>query len=260
MLRVKNLKFSYKHQEILKDISLEARPGEILAIIGPNGAGKTTLLRCILNILRPAKGVITVDKQDLLHMSSRERAKLLAYVPQAYPPKFPMTVFDTVLMGRRPYLCWRPAREELKKVTSILEIMGLDSFSAKDFDCLSGGQKQKVMLARALVQEARYLLLDEPTSSLDLKYQLEVMQLLCQIVKEKNMGIVVAIHDLNLALRFSDRVVMMQNGTVFCSGLPDKVMNQDNIRTVYGVNVESFSNQGYNYLYPVSSITRNDYR
>ncbi|WP_457572228.1 ABC transporter ATP-binding protein [Desulfovulcanus sp.] len=259
MLRVRNLKFSYKHQEILKDISLEACPGEILAIIGPNGAGKTTLLRCILHILRPAQGSITIDEQDILAMSSRERAKLLAYVPQVYPSKFPMTVFDVVLMGRRPYLSWRPTKEDLKKVTSILEIMGLVSLSAKDFDCLSGGQKQKVMLARALVQEARYLLLDEPTSSLDLRYQLEVMELLCQIKREKNMSIVVAIHDLNLALRFSDRVVMMHNGTVFCSGASDDVLKQENIRSVYGVNVKVFHNNGYNYLFPVSAL-KEDYK
>jgi iron complex transport system ATP-binding protein len=187
-------------------------------------------------------------------MSSRERAKLLAYVPQVYPSKFPMTVFDTVLMGRKPYLGWRPAKEDLEKVTFILEIMGLVSLSAKDFDCLSGGQKQKVMLARALVQETRYLLLDEPTSSLDLRYQLEVMEFLYQIKREQNMSIVVAIHDLNLALRFSDRVVMMQNGTVFCAGAPDEVLKQDNIQAVYGVDVRVFYNNGYHYLFPIKSI------
>ncbi|RLB08206.1 MAG: ABC transporter ATP-binding protein [Deltaproteobacteria bacterium] len=254
MLRVKNLSFQYGKREILKGINLELEKGQLLSVVGPNGVGKTTLLKCVLHILQPTEGDVTVEGKDTARISSRERAKHLAYVPQAYPFKFPMSVFDTVLLGRIPHINWNPDPNDIRKVLAVLETMGLESVSLHDFDQLSGGQKQKVILARALVQETDYLLLDEPTNNLDLKHQLEVMELLRLKARENRIGIMVAIHDLNLACQFSDMVVMMKGGEVLCSGEPCKVMTCENIRFIYGVEVRSVTTNGNRYFVPAKAL------
>ena len=254
MLRVKNLSFKYGKRKILRGINLELERGQLLSAVGPNGVGKTTLLKCVLRILKPTEGNVTVEGIDTARMSPRERAKYLAYVPQAYPFKFPMSVFDTVLLGRIPHINWNPDPGDIRKVVAALKTMGLESVSLNDFDQLSGGQKQKVTLARALVQETNYLLLDEPTNNLDLKHQLEVMELLRFEAREKRIGIMVAIHDLNLACQFSDRVVMMKGGEVLYSGQPCKVMTSENIRFIYGVEVRSVTTNGSRYFFPVKAL------
>ncbi|MFO7760268.1 MAG: ABC transporter ATP-binding protein [Thermodesulfobacteriota bacterium] len=254
MLEVEKLSFKYKKKEVLREINLQVRPGELLSIAGPNGSGKTTLLRCLLNILRPFKGRIMADGLELDRLSPLQRARQLSYVPQDSPFKFPVTVFDMVLMGRRPYLGWRPSEKDLRKVSEMLELMAIEHLCMQEFDRLSGGQQQKVLLARAFVQEAGYILLDEPTSSLDLRHQLETMDLLQQMVREKGTGTVVAIHDLNLARRYSDQVVFMDQGSIFSFGSPDEVMTPETIGRVYGVRVRYISNNGHKYLVPVETL------
>lgn len=253
MLKVEELFFKFRDKEILKEVSMQVCPGELICIAGPNGSGKTTLLRCLLDILRPYKGTITADGQDLQKLSSRLRAKQLSYVSQNSPSKFPMTVFDMVLMGRRPYLNWRPSEGDLAKVGLVLETMAIDHLSMQEFDRLSGGQQQKVLLARAFVQEAKYMLLDEPTNSLDLRHQLEVMDTLKQIVREKGIGAVVAIHDLNMVQKYSDRVVLMKKGGIYGTGPPDEVMTPEAILRIYGVKVRYISDNGNRYLVPVGT-------
>ncbi|MBW2108682.1 MAG: ABC transporter ATP-binding protein [Deltaproteobacteria bacterium] len=259
MLQVTDLAFRYRKQMVLKDVCLESKRGQILGILGPNGVGKSTLLKCMLHILKPTGGSVTIGQEDVRHMSPLKRAKLLAYVPQAYPSKFPMTVFDAVLVGRRPYLSWRPSHEDITKVTEVLRLMDLEPLASRDFDCLSGGQKQKVMLARAFVQEASYLLLDEPTSNLDVKHQLEVMELLQETVSQDGVGVVVAMHDLNMAQRFSDEVLVMNGGGVFARGKPCDVLNWKNIGAVFGVEVEQMKgNNGSRCWYPVRPFQKAD--
>ncbi|MBU1196450.1 MAG: ABC transporter ATP-binding protein [Proteobacteria bacterium] len=253
MLSINNLFFGYKNTNILKDISLELHKGEILSIVGPNGTGKTSLLKCITGIHKPDCGTIMINGQDLCKMHRRNRAKSVGYVPQNSPSKFPITVFDVVLMGRRPYMTWRPLNEDLKKVAYIIESMNLKEFALRDFDQLSGGQKQKVLLARAVAQDTDYLLLDEPTSSLDLKHQLEVLELLSSLVTENNAAVMLAMHDLNLASRFSHRIVMLNKGQIICSGTPQQVMKTENIRSVYGVEAIIKQNNGYPYVLPTGT-------
>ena len=256
-LRGSNICFAYHGREVLRGIDAEVAQGEILAVVGPNGAGKTTLLKCLLAILPLAGGDVSVDGSPLIHMGFRQRARCLAYVPQATPAKFPISVFEAVLMGRRPYLGWRPSDGDLQTVNRILDSMQLTSLAGQEFDRLSGGEKQKVILARAFAQEARYMLLDEPTSNLDLKHQLEVLDLVRESVASRRIGAIVAIHDLNLALRFADRALLMHHGAGFSSGPPQQVLTKSNISAVYEVQVEETMVLGKRCLIPIETTNRN---
>jgi iron complex transport system ATP-binding protein len=236
MLRALDLHFSYPDRPVLSGVSLGLAPGEVLAVLGPNGAGKSTLLRCLAGTLTPL-GRVELAGRALADIPPAERARLLAFVPQHIPPRLPLTVFETVLMGRRPYLSWRPRPEDLEAVWEALGLLGLTSLAGREFGEISGGQRQKVALARALAQHSRVLVMDEPTSSLDLKHQMEVMALLCALAEEHDTGVVLAVHDLNLAARFAHRALLMHRGTVFADGPPEAVLTEDSIRTVYGVDV-----------------------
>jgi len=234
-LKVKKLNFRYNNRLILKDISLETKKGEILTLIGPNGSGKTTLLRCIMGILNPEKGEILIDGKKTSKIKRRELARRIGYVPQSELNNFPITVFDTVLMGRKPYLNWNPSNKDLKIVSEVLHLLGLKELALRDLNELSGGEKQKALIARAIVQEPEIMLLDEPTNNLDLRYQLEVLEIIKNIAKEKEISIIMTMHDLNLAPRYSDKLVMLKNGEIFSIGKPEQVITSRNIKSVYGV-------------------------
>jgi len=251
VLNIKQLDFNYHNIKALEDIGLNLNRGEVLSLVGPNGSGKTTLLKCINRIVKPKKGSIFIDGKDTSKMNSIELAKQIGYVPQATPSKFPMTVFDAVLMGRRPYISWRPTRNDLDIVAQILNVMNLKDMALRDFDQLSGGEKQKVLLARAFAQDPEILLLDEPTNNLDLRHQIEIMELISLMVKEKNISAIMAMHDLNLASRFSDRMVLLKSGRIFSIGNPHEVITSENIRSVYGIEVQINKDNNYPYMLPV---------
>jgi len=251
MLSINGLDFRYKNISALEDVGIELNKGEVLSIVGPNGAGKTTLLKCILGIVKPDKGTVLIDGRDASRMKRLNLAKCISYVPQASPSKFPISVFDVVLMGRRPYIVWKPSKKDLEVVADLLKSMGLEDVALRDFDQLSGGQKQKVLLARAFAQDTDYLLLDEPTSNLDLKHQMEVMEMISSMVKKKEAAAILAIHDLNLASRFSDTIIMLNAGKIVCTGKPLQVMTANNIRSVYGVEAMINTDNGYPYVLPV---------
>ena len=256
MLCIQGVGFGYKTIKALENVGIELDKEEVLSIVGPNGAGKTTLLKCIIRIVKPDKGTILIDGMDASRMNRLALAKCIGYVPQSSPSKFPITVFDAVLMGRRPYITWKPSKKDLKVVADILRSMGLDDIALRDFDQLSGGQKQKVLLARAFAQDTDYLLLDEPTSNLDLRHQIEVMEMISHMVKKKGMAAILAMHDLNLASRFSDRIVMLNEGKIFCIGEPYQVMTVENIRSVYGVEVRVNTDNGHPYIMPIRPVSQ----
>lgn len=243
-LKLQGVEFAYPSISVLKGVSFELQEGEMLAIVGKNGSGKSTLIKCINRILKYQSGNISVHREEVKNMRRRDVAKKMAYHPQKTFYNFPVTVFDTVLMGRYPHSGWNGDKKGEKRVWEVLKILDLEPFALRDYNEISGGQQQKVIIARALAQEAKILLLDEPTSDLDIRYQLEVMEIIRRIVKERNISAIVSIHDLNLASRYCDRIVMLHNGVIFRAGTPCEVFTPENIANVYGVDVSVHEYEG----------------
>ncbi len=253
-LKVKDVEFSYASVPILKNVCIELAESEMLSVVGPNGAGKSTLLRCIDRILSPQKGCILLDERDIKKMSRMELAKKVGYIPQSTTSIFSATVFDVVLIGRRPHISWRSSEEDTEKVLEILQMLNIEEFAMRDINELSGGQQQKVFIACALSQEPDVLLLDEPTSNLDIRHQLEVMDIIKNIVIEKGIAAIMAIHDLNLAARYADRIIMMNSGKIFAAGNPASVLTPENIRHVYGVESEVMDKRGRPHIVPIRPV------
>ena len=233
-MTVEHLSFSYPcGRKILEDISFSAGTGECLAVLGNNGAGKSTLLKCFSRILRPQAGRVLVDGRDILTLPLEELARTSALMAQSAPlPR--LTVYDTLLLGRKPHMKWGVSQRDRAVVADTLRQLELEPFAMRYPDQLSGGEQQKILLARALVQEPKLLLLDEPTSSLDLKNQYEVLDLVRRFCRERSITAVLVIHDLNLALRFCDRFLFLHGGRVLaCGGV--EVVTPEHIRAVYGM-------------------------
>lgn len=244
MLEINGLDFGYRtNRKILNQIKLDVNNGEFVAILGNNGAGKSTMLKCINKIIAPQNGSVLINETDILKMNRLEIAKNTAYVAQKSEGSR-ITAYDAILLGRKPYIKLAPKKEDYDLVEEIIETMGLQDFSLRYIDELSGGELQKVMIARALAQEPKVLLLDEPTSCLDLKNQLEVLKLISNITRQNNIAVVIVIHDLNLALRYCDRFLFLKDSQVFCYGGMD-VMTPETIGAVYQVPVavESYQNK-----------------
>jgi iron complex transport system ATP-binding protein len=254
MLAVQNLDIGYKKgQLVLRNLSFSLDRGRILAILGPNGAGKTTLLRCINAVTRPWAGNVRLDEADVFRMHPGEVARNVGYVAQRNEAGR-MTVFDAVLLGRKPHLRWKAGEQDLAKVAGALDRLGLEDLALRHIDELSGGELQKVCIARALVQEPKLLLLDEPTSSLDLKNQLDILNTIRRVVREHAMAAVMTMHDLNLALRFTDRFVFLKHGTVFAEGRTEQV-TAEMVAAVYGVRVDILHHNGQVVVVPNSHKT-----
>ncbi len=217
MLQTNGLGFSFKEHTILTDIALRADPGRILVILGPNGVGKTTLLKCLNGILKSSAGTILVDGDDLRHLAPSAIATRVGYVAQRCETSR-LTVFDAVLMGRKPHMSWQVSKADIALTEAIIGRLGLVPLALRHVAELSGGEFQKVSIARALVQEPRLMLLDEPTSALDLRNQIEILSLLREIVDDGRMAVVMTMHDLNMALRFADDVLFLKDGRILSSG------------------------------------------
>ncbi|WP_297521852.1 ABC transporter ATP-binding protein [Thermococcus sp.] len=231
MIETRGLRFSYNGREVLRGIDFKAESGEFVAILGPNGAGKSTLVKCLSGILRC--GGVRILGRPVEGYSQRELARTVAYVPQRTERSF-MTVFDTVLLGRRPYMSLTPSRRDLEAVEAALKRLGIEHLALKRTNEISGGELQKVGIARALAQETEILIMDEPTNNLDLKSQLKVMRLAREF-SEKGLSVVV-MHDVNLALRFARRFVFMKNGKIVADG-GREILKPSLFREVYGVDV-----------------------
>ena len=254
-LEIKGVSFGYGSMPALEDVTMSLGDGEIVSLVGPNGSGKTTLLKCINMILKFQKGTVLVEEKDISKLKLKELAKLLSYVPQSAGRSFPSTVFEIVLIGRKPYVDWSVSSRDKEIVSNILSLMGLKEMALRQSNELSGGEYQKVLIARALAQEPQVLLLDEPTSNLDLKHQLDVLNLITSIVKKKNIAAVMAMHDLNIASRFSNKMIFLNGGKIYDAGKPEKVLTERNIRKVYGVEAIVNKNAGYFHVTPIASIS-----
>ena len=234
-----NLCFSYnRKKQILKNINMTLPSGKFIAVLGPNGCGKTTTVKQINQILKAQSGRVLVDGKAVQDMSPLEIAKNIAYVPQMTSGVMNGSVMDTVMLGRRPYIQWKPSDMDLEIVAKALMRLRLEGLSQRLYNQLSGGQKQTVLIARALAQTPQVYLFDEPVSFLDIRNQLEIMAIGRELVDQDGKTVIMVLHDLNMALRFADHVVIMKEGEVFAQGAPQDVITAENILAVYGTNAE----------------------
>lgn len=254
ILSVKDLAFAYPSRSVIKNINFSISKGDFLAVLGINGAGKSTLLKCINRVLKPHKGVVYVQNDEISKLSRREVAKRIGYVAQRNDT-IRSTVFDTVLLGRKPYIQWEASKSDLEIVHDALKALDLSEYALRYLDELSGGEQQKVVIARALAQKPELLLLDEPTSSLDLKNQLEVANIIKKVTKEHQMAAVVTMHDLNLAIRFADKFLLIKDGEIYAAG-GIEVMTPENIEKVYSVPVIIKKIDEIPVVIPVLGITK----
>ena len=228
--------------DILRGVDLRAGAGDFVGVIGPNGSGKSTLLKCIYRVLQPSAGTVYLDGRSLEACSFRESAKRVAVLAQHNFYNFDFTVQDVVLMGRAPHkkALERDNAQDYHIVREALETVGMESFRTRSFSSLSGGEQQRVILARALAQQTPCLVLDEPTNHLDIKYQLQLMD----IVKKLNRTIIAAIHDLNIAAMYCTFLYVMKDGKVVQAGPPERVLTPELIRKVYEVDAQVFRDEG----------------
>jgi len=235
ILEVRDLRFRYDSHPVLDAVTFRVAAGELLAILGPNGAGKTTLLKCINGIHAPSDGTVLVEGLAVPDLSPAAIARSIGYVPQRAETAR-LSVFDAVLLGRLPHFRWRAEKKDLCIVDAALKRLHLDGLALRDIDSLSGGELQKVCVARALVQEPKLLLLDEPTSALDLRNQMDIMRLLRRVVDEHRVAAVMTMHDLNTALRFAHKVVFLKDGRVHAA-VTAAAVTAAMIEDVYGIAV-----------------------
>ncbi|MBR5967260.1 MAG: ABC transporter ATP-binding protein [Lachnospiraceae bacterium] len=237
LITIKDLSFSYSKRSplVLNGLNLELKPGEIGVLLGKNGAGKTTLFKNILGIEKPAAGSILFDGKDLLRMSRRERAGCMAYVPQNISFGA-LTVYDTVLMGRMAYFGLRAGKEDHEKTERILKDMGLEDMAMRNVEQLSGGERQKIAIARALAQEPKLLVFDEPTGNLDIANELLIIGEAKKAAKERGIAILTSLHDINRALDLGDRFFFMKDGQIRFSGGRDAV-TEGMLKEIYDVDV-----------------------
>jgi len=237
ILRTDQLDLGYNGKMVVKGLHMSIHQGEMVGLIGPNGAGKTTVLRALAGLLKPRNGQVYYQKQSISSLRAQDRARNISLVPQREAFVWPLLVEDIVQLGRAPHRGWfLPfSSSDVSVVNRVLHLTGLSRLRKRSINKLSGGEFQRVMIARALAQEPEVLLLDEPTSNLDIHHQIHVFDLVRKLVDEKHMSVVVAIHDLALAARYCDRLVLLHKGKQCAVGTPEEVLTSENLQTVFGV-------------------------
>lgn len=242
---VKDVCFEYGDHPVLRNINLDLHGPGLVCIIGPNGVGKSTLIRCMNGLLKPVSGSVTIDGRDVSDYKPGDLAEFMGYVPVTAQDCFAMSVFDTVLMGRYKRNKWRTSAEDLDATERTLRLMELLNMAMKSFNELSAGQHQKVAIARGLVREPEILILDEPTSNLDVRHQVYVTELLHEIAVQCNMLVIMISHDLNISARYADKVVVMERpGVIRAVGIASDVITETMVREVYGVENEVIQREG----------------
>ncbi len=255
-ISVHNIEFSYNGAPVLKDIKCSIGRGEFIAVVGPNGSGKSTLIKCMNGILRPLKGAVMISGKNIKQHHLRDLAKTIAYVPQNKYGRTPATVFDTVLLGRKPYISWKPSGSDMRIASEIISRLNLEDIAMKDINNLSGGQQQTVYIARALAQQPEILLLDEPTANLDLKHTIEIMDILKNLCN-KGLTVVIALHDINLAIRYASGIMMLKEGEIFAHG-GKEIVNEENLEKLYDIKVQIVENHGIRHVIPAGQFEEAD--
>lgn len=243
MININSLDVYYANKQVLKNISIEIKAGEIFALVGPNGAGKTTLIRAISGVVSRKNGQILIDGKDANRLNQNERSRYVAVVPQARDLPAFFTVYQTVLIGRTPYLNWlgQPSEKDHHIVKEALRMTQIEDIAGRLVGDLSGGEQQRVLIARALAQDASIWLMDEPTTHLDFRHQSHILNAVKNLVIERNLAIFMVVHDLNLVGSYADRVAIMANGEIITCGNPREVLTEDILSGVFNVPVHVIS-------------------
>jgi len=240
MIALETLSVGYESKRVIKDLNTTIKENKITCIIGPNGCGKSTLLKAMTRVLKPDLGQVVLNGKDIHHIPSKELAKKMAFLPQSHDKVTGLSVYDLVSYGRYPYQkgFGRLTREDYEKIDWALEATGIASYKDMPLDALSGGQKQRAWIAMALVQDTKFILLDEPTTYLDIAHQLDTLELLKKLNKENNRTIVMVLHDINQAAYYADEIIAIKDGVITHQGDPYKVINKKSIETVFNVSVD----------------------
>ena len=236
-LEIQGISFAYDSVDVLSEISLDVQEGHIVGVIGPNGSGKTTMLKCINRVLKPRLGTVLIDDRDLKELSRKEIALEVGVVPQNSEIRFPFSVMDVVMMGRTPALQTfeRETRDDMEIVEMAMRMTNVLKLADREIDQVSGGERQRVIIARALAQKPKVLLLDEPTLHLDVNHQLEVLDLVRDLVRDERLTVIMVSHDLDLAARYCDRLIMLSGGRIRAAGTVEKVLTPSNLDDVFRI-------------------------
>ncbi len=237
-LEIDNLSYAYQGKMALEEVSFSAARSEITGILGPNGSGKTTLLKCINNILPANCKNIQYNSLNLKQLSIRQRSKYISYVPQENSSTFPISVIETIMMGRIPHYGRKLTTRDKDIAFEMLELMELTDMAFRKINQISGGERQRVFIARALAQQTPIILMDEPTNNLDLKNQTSALEILSEIVKQKEIIALISLHDINLASMFSDKIMMLKDHKIFKCGEPLEVITEETLKDVYEVDTQ----------------------
>lgn len=258
IIEVKNINFCYGEKPVLKDINFIITKGTFVSIIGPNGSGKTTLLKNISSLLAPSEGLILLEGRNIGKYKKKELARKLAYVPQSITTDFEFSVMDIVLMGRSPYLSTfqSETKEDIELAVEAMRMTNTLELKDKKITEISGGERQRVIIACALAQTPQIILLDEPVSNLDIQHQVEVLSILKKLNREKGMTVVTVLHDLNLAAEYSDSIMLLKDGVLEHYGPPGGVITEDNIKKAYKTQIIMTTNpvSGKPHIIPVSKV------
>ena len=250
ILKTQAINFSYDQDIVLHSISMNVSPGECIGVIGPNGSGKSTLLKLLGGVLKPDSGQLYLKGKNYLDYQQKQLAQSITWVPQEHPTVFPFKVSEIVLMGRHPYLSafTFEGEEDIEIAHSAMALTQTLQFSQRNFNEISGGEKQRVVIAGAITQEPELMILDEPTSALDIKYQIQILNILKQLNEDKNMTVILAMHDLHLAAKFCNRLILLEGGKIFKDGKAKEVLQKEHIEKVYGVKVHLIHDQNGNIM------------
>tara|TARA_B100001123_G_scaffold418672_1_gene522964 strand:+ start:1176 stop:1958 length:783 start_codon:yes stop_codon:yes gene_type:complete len=251
-MELENISFTYNIKPVLNDLSVFIQENDFIGLIGPNGSGKSTLLKVMSAIIKPDSGSIKFKGSETRNINKKNFAQSVSWIPQGHPMVFPFKVSEVVLMGRHPYLSPLSfeSHEDFKISQRAMQTTMTSHFSDRLFNEISEGEKQRVMIASALAQNPELLLLDEPTSALDLKYQIEIMSILKDLNTNHKMTLVVAMHDLNLASRFCNRIILLNDGKIVSDGTPLQVLQKDILEEVYGIELDLYSKNGHTLIHP----------
>jgi ABC-type cobalamin/Fe3+-siderophores transport system ATPase subunit len=247
MLKIENLSAFYGTQQVLHDINLDVKNGEVLALIGPNGAGKSSIIRAISGVIHARAGRVTFDEHDFLRQSATQRARLIAVVPQVTSLPAAFTVWETVLLGRTPYLNFLGQTSSADEQIARSSLQRVDALHLSDryVGEISGGEQQRILLARALAQQTPVLLLDEPTTHLDIQHQSALLNLVNAQAHQCNLAVLMVVHDLNLAALYADRVALLEHGRLRAVGTPAEILNEKTLKPIYGADLNIVQHPDY---------------